>query len=334
MKKILALVLALAMLLSVTAAMAGGIKVGIINNPPSESGYRAANVADFEKVFCEANGYSVQTKYAGENDDQLEAAKQFINDGVDYLLISAAETTGWEAVLKDAKEQGIGVFLFDRMIEVDPEYYEAAVVSDMASEGKNAVQWLLDQNLPEYKVVHIQGKIQSDAQIGRTAALDEQFANGKMTKVVQQAAGVWDPVEAKKIMQQVIDSGEDFNVLYSENTGMALGAVKAMDEAGITHGKDGKVIVMAFDCDIWAMEKVLAGEWNFIQQCSPFQAALIDEMIKKLQAGEAIEGLDENKKIVNPERGFDTATITEEEVKTYSWDGTAPATEAEEAPAA
>ena len=167
MKKLIALVLTLALCLGLVAVTNADdlIKVGIINNPPSESGYRAANVADFEKVFCEENGYSVQTKYAGENDDQLEAAKQFINDGVDYLLISAAETTGWEAVLKDAKEQGIGVFLFDRMIDVDPEYYEAAVVSDMASEGKNAVQWLVDQKLPEYKVVHIQGKIQSDAQI-------------------------------------------------------------------------------------------------------------------------------------------------------------------------
>ena len=326
MKKLIALVLTLALCLGLVAVTNADdlIKVGIINNPPSESGYRAANVADFEKVFCEENGYSVQTKYAGENDDQLEAAKQFINDGVDYLLISAAETTGWEAVLKDAKEQGIGVFLFDRMIDVDPEYYEAAVVSDMASEGKNAVQWLVDQKLPEYKVVHIQGKIQSDAQIGRTAALDEKFADGTMTKVVQQAAGVWDPGEAKKIMQQVIDSGEDFNVLYAENTGMALGAVTAMDEAGITHGKDGKVVVMAFDCDIWAMEKVLAGEWNFIQQCSPFQAGLIDGMIKTLKEGKEIEGLGENKKLVNPERGFDTATITKEEVETYSWDGTAP----------
>jgi len=324
MKKILALVLALAMVLAASAAMADAIKVGIINNPPSESGYRAANVADFEKVFNEANGYAVQTKYAGENDEQLEAARQFITDGVDYLLVSAAATTGWEAILKDAKEQEIKVFLFDRMIDVAPEYYEAAVVSDMPSEGKNAVEWLVAQNLPEYKVVHIQGAIQSDAQIGRTAAMDEQFASGKMTKVVQQAAGVWDPVEAKKIMQQVIDSKEDFNVLYAENTGMALGAVKAMDEAGITHGKDGKVVVMAFDCDIWAMNEVLAGNWNFIQQCSPFQASIIDEMIKKLEAGEAIEGLDENKKLVNPERGFDCATITAEEVAEYSWDGTAP----------
>ena len=210
------------------------------------------------------------------------------------------------------------------MIDVDPSLYAAAVVSDMAAEGKNAVQWLLDQNLPEYKVVHIQGKIQSDAQIGRTAALDEQFENGKMTKVLQQAAGVWDPNEARKIMQSVIDSKEEFNVLYSENTGMALGAVTALDSAGISHGVGKDVIVIAFDCDRWAMQKLVDGEWNFIQQCSPFQAEVIDGMIKTLQAGGQIEGLNEKGQIINEELGFDARTITPEDVDKYSWNADAP----------
>ena len=112
-------------------------------------------------------------------DEQLSAARQFITDGVDYLLISAAETTGWDAVLKDAQEAGIGVFLFDRMIDCDPALFEAAVVSDMAKEGETAVAWLLDQKLDAYNVIHIQGAMGSDAQLGRTGALDEQFASGK-----------------------------------------------------------------------------------------------------------------------------------------------------------
>ena len=87
------------------------IKVGIINNPPAESGYRAANVADFEKVFTEANGYAVSTFYSLKNDEQLNAATQFITDGVDYLLISAAATDGWDAVLASAKVAGVKVFL-------------------------------------------------------------------------------------------------------------------------------------------------------------------------------------------------------------------------------
>ena len=316
MKKLLALVIALAMILSVSLAMADGIKVGIVNNPPSESGYREANVKNFEEVFSAENGYETKTYYSLKNDEQLNAAQQFITDGVDYLLISAAETTGWEKVLTDAQEAGITVFLFDRMIDCDPSLYAAAVVSDMAKEGETAVNWLLAQNLPEYKVIHIQGAMGSDAQIGRTGALDAQFEAGTMVKVAQQTA-TWDEAEAKNIVEAVINSGEAFNVIYAENDGMAKGAVAALDEHGITHGVNGDVIVMGFDCNKWALRELLAGNWNYDGQCSPFQAQVISDMIAKLEAGEAIEGLNEKNQIISEEKGFDATTITEEDIATY-----------------
>ena len=266
MKKLLALVLALALCLGLVSFSHADdlIKVGVVNNPPSESGYRAANVADFEAVFTEENGYELKTFYSIKNDEQLQAASGFITDGVDVLLISAAETTGWDEVLKAAQEAGIKVYLFDRMIDIPEDLYEAAVVSDMPAEGAMAVGWLLDQKLDEYKVVHIQGAMGSDAQLGRTGALDEQFAAGTMTKVVQQTA-TWDEAEAKKIVESVINSGEDFNVIYAENDGMARGAVAALDEAGITHGKDGKVVVMGFDCNKFALREVLAGNRRLLE---------------------------------------------------------------------
>ena len=248
MKKVIAIALVLMLCLSLMPmAFAADdlITVGVINNPPSESGYREANVNDFAAVFTKENGYDASFYYSIKNDEQLSAARQFITDGVDYLLISAAETTGWDAVLKDAQEAGIGVFLFDRMIDCDTDLFEAAVVSDMAKEGETAVNWLLSLELPEYNVIHIQGAMGSDAQLGRTGALDEQFEAGTMKKVVQQTA-TWDEAEAKKIVESAINSGEAFNVIYAENDGMAKGAVAALDEAGITHGVDKDVVVMGF----------------------------------------------------------------------------------------
>ena len=285
----------------------GTIKIGIVNNPPSESGYRAANVKDFETVFTAAKGYDVKSFYSLKNDEQLNAASQFITEGVDYILLSAAATDGWDSVLKKAQKAGIKVFLFDRMINVSEDLYEAAVVSDMAKEGETAVSWLKAQNLPEYKVIHIQGAMGSDAQIGRTGALDAEFAKGTMKKVVQQTA-TWDEAEAKKIVESVINSGEDFNVIYAENDGMAKGAVAALDEAGITHGVKGKVIVMGFDCNKWALEELVKGNWNYDGQCSPFQAAIIENMIKT--------GI-MTKKFINQEKGFDAKTITKADVDKY-----------------
>ena len=90
---------------------------------------------------------------------------------------------------------------------------------------------------------------------------------------------------------------------------MAKGAVAALDEAGITHGVNGKVVVMGFDCNKWALRELLAGNWNYDGQCSPFQAAIIDEWIK---AGKA-----PTKKYINPEKGFDAKTITQADIDTY-----------------
>ena len=314
MKKFARLFVALMMVCIMTIGVAAAeITVGIVNNPPSESGYREANVKDFEAVFSAENGYTAKTFYSLKNDEQLSAAQQFITDGVDYLLISAAETTGWDAVLASAQENGIPVFLFDRMIDCDEELYAAAVVSDMANQGKLAVEWLIAQALPEYKIIHIQGAMGSDAQIGRTGALDAQVAaNDNWTIVVQQTA-TWDEAEAKKIVEAVINSKEDFNIIYAENDGMARGAVAALDEAGITHGVGGKVIVMGFDCNRWALREVLAGTWNYDGQCSPFQAQVISDMIQKLEAGETIE----TKLVISEEKGFDAATITQADIDAY-----------------
>ena len=287
----------------------GNIKVGVVNNPPSVSGYREANVKDMEAVFSAENGYELKTAYSIKNDEQLQAAQGFITEGVDYLLISAAETTGWDEVLTKAKEAGIKVFLFDRMIDVDQSLYEAAVVSDMAKEGETAVNWLLSQNLGTYNVIHIQGAMGSDAQIGRTGALQAQFDAGKMNMVVQQTA-TWDEAEAKKIVESVINSGADFNVIYAENDGMAKGAVAALDEAGITHGVNGKVVVMGFDCNRWALRELLAGNWNYDGQCSPFQAQIISDII---QGKTTIS----SKIIINEEKGFDAATLTQADIDTY-----------------
>ena len=61
------------------------------------------------------------------------------------------------------------------------------------------------------------------------------------------------------------------------------------------------------------IEELLAGNWNYDGQCNPFQASYIDEIIKKLEAGETLS----EKTIIMDEKGFDATTITQEDVDTY-----------------
>ncbi len=288
------------------------IKVGIINNDPNESGYRAANDRDLKEKFTKENGYDASFAYSLKNDEQIEAAQKFIQDGVDYLLLSAADVSGWDSVLKDAKDAGIQVILFDRTIDAPEDLYVASIVSDMAKEGETAVNWLKGQKLDKYNIIHIQGVMGSAAQIGRSGAVDAAVKSDGWNIVTQQTAE-WNADNAQQIVQSVIDSGKEFNVIYAENDDMAKGAVAALDKANISHGKDGDVIVMGFDCNGYALEAVLAGEWNYDGQCNPFQSQYIDDIIQKLEAGETIT----EKTIIMDEKGFDCDTITQEDVDKY-----------------
>ena len=195
------------------------IKVGIINNDPNESGYRTANDKDMKNMFTKENGYDASFAYSLKNDEQITAAQKFIQDGVDYLLLSAADTSGWDSVLKDA----------------DESLYAASIVSDMDKEGQTACDWLKAQNLDEYNIIHIQGVMGSAAQKGRSGALTDTAA-AEGWNIVNEQTAEWNAEKAQQIVQSVIDSGEKFNVIYAENDDMAKGAVAALDKANISHG--------------------------------------------------------------------------------------------------
>jgi ABC-type sugar transport system substrate-binding protein len=318
MKKTLIIMVMLA-IIALAATFAGGkteaagkglIKVGIVNLPPEESGYRQANVEDMNTVFSKANGYDAKQTNTGDNSEQIAAAKGYIRDGVDYLLISAANASGWDNTLKSAKAAGIKVILFDRAIDTDASNYQAALLSDMAYEGKTAVEWLLKQGLDPINLVLIRGQLGSAAEIGRSAAVLKAEKEGKLTIVADGTGGdSWSLEEARKVVEAAIAANKDFNVIYAQNDGMAQGAVQALEAAGISHGKGGKVKIIGFDFNRFALRNVQAGYWDADMQCNPRQAAEISKWIK---SGNLPSGIVYQKELL-----FDTASITGADIEKW-----------------
>lgn len=315
MKKTLGILLVLVILGS-GALFAAGVqesgltKVGIVNLPPEESGYRQANVEDMNAVFSAANGYDAKQTNTMDNSEQIAAAKGYIRDGVDYLLISAANASGWDDTLKSAKDAGIQVILFDRAIDTDPSNYQAAILSDMAYEGKKAVEWVLGLDLDEINLILIRGQMGSAAEIGRSAAVLDAAKAGKLNIVADGTGGdSWSLEEARKVVEAAIAAGKDFNVIYAQNDGMAQGAVQALEAAGISHGKGGKVKVIGFDFNRFALRNVQAGYWDADMQCNPRQAAQISEWIK---SGNMPSGI-----VYQEELLVTTDTITDEIIEKW-----------------
>jgi simple sugar transport system substrate-binding protein len=315
MKKTLCAVMIL-VILGTGALIASGqqesglTKVGIVNLPPEESGYRQANVEAMNNVFSEANGYDAKQTNTGDNSEQIAAAKGYIRDGVDYLLISAANASGWDDTLKSAKDAGIQVILFDRSIDTDESNFQAALLSDMAYEGEKAVEWVLSLDLDEINLILIRGQMGSAAEIGRSAAVLNAEKEGKLNIVADGTGGdSWSLEEARKVVEAAIAAGKDFNVIYAENDGMAQGAVQALEAAGISHGKNGKVKIIGFDFNRFALRNVQAGYWDADMQCNPRQAAEISKWIK---SGNIPSGI-----IYQEELLFTTATITDEDIEKW-----------------
>ncbi len=318
MKKLFSLLLALSLLLSAAAALADPIKVGLVSSSPSDSAHFEAGANDFGQTFTPENGFEYTALFTSDNAEQQDAARSLIAQGVQYLLISAVQSGGWDAVLAEARDAGVRVILFGRMIDCDPDLYAAAVVSDFARQGEIAVDWLQYSGLDEFNVIHIQGALGSTIQLGRSAALDHQFEAGAMTRVAQQSAS-WDEAEAKAFVESVIQSGKKFNVIYAESDIMARGAVAALDKAGITHGVNGDVVIVSFDSSAFALRELLAGNWNYDGQSNPYQAMIISFMIQAMEAGEdpSVFGLNEQKQLISDEAGFDAGNISEDVVDAF-----------------
>jgi len=282
----------------------GLVKVGIVNLPPEESGYRQANVEAMNSVFSKENGYDAKQTNTGDNTEQIAAAKGYIRDGVDYLLISAANASGWDDTLKSAKDAGIKVVLFDRLIDTAESNYQAALVSDMAYEGQMATDWVLSQGLDKINLILIRGQMGSAAEIGRSAAVLKAADAGKLKIVADGTGGdSWSLEEARKVVEAAIAAGKDFNVIYAQNDGMAQGAVQALEAAGISHGKDGKVKVIGFDFNRFALRNGQAGYWDADMQCNPRQAA---EIAKWIKSGSLPSGIQYQKELL-----LTTDTITD-----------------------
>ena len=286
------------------------IKVGIVNLPPEESGYRQANVEAMNSEFSKENGYDARQTNTGDNSEQIAAAKGYIREGVDFLLISAANASGWDDTLKSAKDAGVQVILFDRSIDTDESNFQAAILSDMAYEGDKAVEWVLSLDLDEINLILIRGQMGSAAEIGRSAAVLNAAKANKLNIVADGTGGdSWSLEEARKIVEAAISAGKDFNVIYAENDGMAQGAVQALQAAGISHGQDGKVKIIGFDFNRFALRNVQAGYWDADMQCNPRQAAEISKWIK---SGTIPSGT-----VFQEELLLTTATITDADIENW-----------------
>ncbi len=262
----------------------------------AESDFRSANTESIKSTFTAENGYDlIFDDGQQKQSNQITAIRRFIQQGVDYIVLAPVTETGWDTVLEEAQEAEIPVIIIDRMVAVrDDRLFSCRVGSDFRLEGRKAAQWL--QQYTEAKgiapedlhIANIQGNLGASAQIGRTRGLEEAVRHNGWD-LVAQVPGDFTQAKGREVMAQLLKEHDNINVVYCENDNEALGAIEAIEEAGLKAGSDiknGDIMLISFDgVKQEAIEYALEDKISCIVECNPMQGPLVRSIIEDLEAG-------------------------------------------------
>jgi ABC-type sugar transport system substrate-binding protein len=274
----------------------------------AESGWRTANTEDIKRAFKDAG---IELKFSDaqqKQENQIKAIRSYISQGVDVIAFSPVVETGWDAVLNEAKAAGIPVVLTDRSVDSkDTSLYESFLGSDFIAEGKKAGQWVVDEYKDQTDPVNI---IQLEGTTGAAPAIDraEGFADvikaDPKFKVVASQTGDFTRAGGKQVTEALLKSNPDVDLIYAHNDDMGLGAIEAIEAAGLTPGKDIKLVTVDAVHD--GMQALSDGKINFIVECSPLLGDQLVDIVKKVVAGDKVD-----KRIITEETTFTQDQATE-----------------------
>ena len=256
-----------------------------------ESGWRDAETNDIQ-WYAARNTDTIELHFADaqqKQENQIKAIRNFIEMGVDVIAFPPVVETGWEAVLTECKEAGIPVILVDRGIDAnaDPELYTTMIASDHVWAGEQAAIVMNELLGGEGKVVELEGTVGASAAVQRKQGFDEYIAaNCPGIEIIASQTGDFTRAMGKEVMESFLKTYDDFNVVYCHNDNEAYGAMDAMDAAGITYGVDGDVIIISFDATHDGLQYTLDGKIHCNVECNPIQALYVSDIIQMMEAGE------------------------------------------------
>lgn len=260
----------------------------------AESGWRTANTKSIQESAEEAG---IELKFSDaqqKQENQIKAIRSYIQQKVDIIAFSPVVETGWDAVLQEAKRAGIPVILTDRAVDSeDTSLYETFLGSDFILEGEKAGEWLVE-NAAEMdvdgngaiNVVQLEGNTGAAPAIDRAEGFANAIAADDSVEVVASQTGDFTRDGGKKVMETFLGSEDGIDVVFAHNDDMGLGAIEAIEAAGMTPGKDIKIITVDAVKD--GMAALAEGKINFIVECNPLLGPQLMDLAQQVLDGEDV----------------------------------------------
>jgi len=283
--------LAAAAIIQIPAYAAKALTMGF-SQVGAESEWRTANTASIKDA---AKKDGVNLKFADaqqKQENQVKAIRSFIAQKVDVIAFSPVVESGWETVLREAQAAKIPVILTDRAVNVtDKSLYVTFIGSDFVEEGRNAGRWVVQQAAKNpgkpMNIVELQGTVGSAPAIDRKAGFAEAIKGTPGLTIVRSQTGDFTRAKGKEVMEAFLKAqGKNINVLYAHNDDMAIGAIQAIEEAGLKPGKD--ILIVSIDGVKGAFEAMMAGKLNVTIECNPLLGPQLMQVARDVTSGKAV----------------------------------------------
>lgn len=272
-----------------TGCNTGGDRVTIgFSQIGAESAWRTANT---ESIKSEAEKRGFELKFSdaqGKQENQIKAIRAFIAQGVDLIAFAPIVETGWEQVLQEAKDAGIPVIVSDRRPDVPDDLYVTFIGADFIEEGRRAAQWLIDNFEGEAVIAEFTGTPGSAPANDRNKGFEEVIADQPNMRIAYSQTGDFERKKGKLVMEALLKSpqGKEINVLFAHNDDMAIGAIQAMEEAGLKPGED--IVIVSIDAIRDALTAITEGKLNCSVECNPLLGPFLFDAIEDTLAGKEL----------------------------------------------
>lgn len=293
MKKLLVIGLALAMIFYLNAngskETAGNEKLIVgFAQIGQESGWRGAETNSI-MFYAGQNLDTIQLHFADaqqKQENQIKAVRSFIQMGVDVIGLAPVVETGWETVLKEAKDAEIPVIFIDRMATVSDDLYATFIGSDFVDEGMKAAKEMARLLSDRGNVVMLEGTVGASAAIDRQKGFLDEMKNHPNITVIARQSGDFTRSKGKEVMESFLKSYSNIDGVYADNDDMVLGAIEAIKEAGKKPGKEVKTV--SIDGVKGIFEAMVSGEANVTVECNPLLGPQFFDAAQRLKDGETL----------------------------------------------
>lgn len=259
----------------------------------SESGWRT----DFTNaMMAEAKAENINLLFADgqqKQENQIAAVRSFVAQGVDAIILAPLVETGWDDVLKEAKDASIPVLIIDRSVTSDPSLFITRVASDFVYEGRLAASWLASATADrtECNIVELQGTVGSSPAIDRGKGFADVLALFPQMKIVATQSGDFTRTGGKTVMESFLSSIDPKTIcaVWAHNDDMLIGAIQAMEEAGLKPGTD--ILTVSVDGTNDILKTIAEGKANATVLLSPNMGIQAYQALKDYKAGKTLPAL-------------------------------------------